>query len=345
MGKNKRIRITIAAAVLLVVILSVVGAVTLVSIYFTMTVGAIEGGTGKYLFCYFVGNEPNEERVHFALSADGYNFTPLNNNQAIIIQTLGKYAMRDPFLFRSKEGNKFYIIGTDMTSEGGTNWANNNSMVVWESDDLVHWANERIIDFSTFLGHESAIRVWAPQVIYDEVYGAYMIYWSHDLEDDDIPIQIWYAYTDDFVTLKTMPKILFTPPSGKAGIDADIIEKDGTYYLYYKDEDVGDICYATADKLTGQYIVPKGNNVVTSLLKKGPGVEGSAIYRLEGTDGYLMIMDRYKKHYYHMQYTTDLINFKTVRKQAYSMDFSPRHGSIILITDEEYERLLNTIWD
>lgn len=32
---------------------------------------------GGYLFCYFTGNEPEQERIHFAVSKDGYHFTPL----------------------------------------------------------------------------------------------------------------------------------------------------------------------------------------------------------------------------------------------------------------------------
>ena len=55
---------------------------------------------GKYLFCYFVGNEPEEERIHFAVSEDGYNFTPLNSNKEVIIQTLGTKSVRDPYIFK-----------------------------------------------------------------------------------------------------------------------------------------------------------------------------------------------------------------------------------------------------
>ena len=39
---------------------------------------------GKYLFAYFVGNEPEQERIHFAVSEDGYNFEALNNNEPVI---------------------------------------------------------------------------------------------------------------------------------------------------------------------------------------------------------------------------------------------------------------------
>jgi hypothetical protein len=80
----------------------------------------------KYLFCYFVGNQPEEETVHFAVSSDGYNFEPLNNNDSVIKQTLGKKCCRDPFIFRD-ENNVFHIIATDMRSNDG--WNSNNSKV------------------------------------------------------------------------------------------------------------------------------------------------------------------------------------------------------------------------
>ena len=50
----------------------------------------------KYLFCYFIGNAPEEERVHFAVSEDGYNFKALNSNNAVITQTLGKKMLPRP---------------------------------------------------------------------------------------------------------------------------------------------------------------------------------------------------------------------------------------------------------
>ena len=70
-------------------------------------------GLSKYLFCYFIGNRPEEERIHFAVSDDGYNFTAINKNKPIIIQTKGKKCCRDPFIFRDNNG-VFHIIATDM---------------------------------------------------------------------------------------------------------------------------------------------------------------------------------------------------------------------------------------
>ncbi len=55
---------------------------------------------GGYLFCYFTGNEPEQERIHFAVSKDGYHFTPLNGNHPVIAQTKGTGSVRDPYLFQ-----------------------------------------------------------------------------------------------------------------------------------------------------------------------------------------------------------------------------------------------------
>ncbi len=36
-----------------------------------------------YLFTYFTGNKVEDESIHFAVSADGYNYIALNNNQLV----------------------------------------------------------------------------------------------------------------------------------------------------------------------------------------------------------------------------------------------------------------------
>ncbi len=287
----------------------------------------------KYLFCYFTGNLPEEESVHLAVSEDGYNFTALNNNEPVIKQMLGRKCCRDPYIFRDKE-NMFHIIATDMRCHDG--WANNNSMVVWDSDDLVTWKNERIIDFSQFKSTKSANRVWAPEVIYDKKKGEYMIYWTHNNADDDLDTITWYAYTKDFATLTTEPEILFKPKSGMCGIDADVIEFGGKYYLYQADGEKESICYAVSDNVSGPYFEPEDNKVSVA----DTALEGNCIYKILGTDKYVLIADQFKAGGYFMQETTDMIHFTKVDRDKFSIEhLRPRHGSVMHITEEEYNRL------
>lgn len=285
----------------------------------------------KYLFCYFTGNEPENESVHFAVSDDGYHFNALNNNEKVITQMLGKKCCRDPFVFRD-EDNMFHIIATDMRCYDG--WSSNNSMVVWDSNDLVHWENERIIDFSQFEETKSADRVWAPQVIFDKFKSEYMIYWTHNNADDELDTITWYAYTKDFKTLLAKPNVLFKPKSGLCGIDADIIEVNGKYYLYEADGEKEAICYAVADKPSGPYFEPDNNKVSVA----DTALEGNCIYKILGTEKYVMIADQFKAGGYFMQETDDMINFKKVNDFAFD-HLRPRHGSMLHITDEEYARL------
>lgn len=290
-------------------------------------------GAGKYLFCYFTGNEPEKEAVHFAVSQDGYHFEPLHQNKPVIHQTLGTKSMRDPFLFRGQDG-VFYIVATDMRSADG--WFSNHAMVCWHSEDLVHWTGETRLDFSRFPETATADRVWAPQALFDRQKGAYMLYWSHHNAGDTKPTAIWYAYTQDFKQLSSAPAVLFCAPGGRDAIDADIVERDGRYFLYYKDELEKTICCAAAGSPSGPYQIAAPKKVACV----DAHVEGNCMYRLGDTGTWLMLLDRYTENCYFMQQTEDMLHFKPVCPSDYNLNFTPRHGSVLAIQDAEYTRLV-----
>lgn len=283
-----------------------------------------------YLFAYFLGNEPHQERICFAVSKDGYFFKPLNNNKPVILQTKGKKCVRDPYIFKGQD-EYYYIIGTDMKCIEG--WESNHSLVVWRSKDLTSWTDETIIDISA-LGGEfiNTTRAWAPQAIWDGNEKKYMIYWAHSTKEHNTA-GMYYAHTSDFKTITT-PKKLYTRDIQT--IDGDIIynEKEKLYYLYFKHEETQAIAYVTSESLTGPY---KDDPVIVSLSKNG--VEGSEMYRIGNTDTWIMVMDEYSKEHFFMQRTRDFHSFEAVPESEYDMNFSPRHGSITQITLEEYNKL------
>lgn len=287
---------------------------------------------GKYLFCYFVGNRPTEERIHLAVSRDGYNFEALNGNEPVITQTKGKLCVRDPFILDGKDGY-FYIIGTDMKCEEG--WLSNHALITWRSADLIHWTDETVIDIRDFGGEfATTTRAWAPQSVWDTTKQKHMVYWANSTAEND-SAAIYYAYTDDFKSL-TVPKLLYER-KGIQTIDADIIKSplNGKFYMYFKHEEDQTIAYVTADSLTGPYIDPP---TVVSLAPSG--VEGSAMYNITGTDTWVMIMDEYGKNRYFAQQTTDMEHFAALDRNDYSFDVNPRHGSVVQITDEQYNALV-----
>lgn len=286
-----------------------------------------------YLFTYFTGNSKEGEAIRFALSTDGYHFQALNNNQPVIassaISSTG--GVRDPHILRGADGKTFYMVATDMVSANG--WDSNRAMVLLKSNDLLNWTSAIVNIPQTFKTFEKVNRVWAPQTIYDSQKGQYMVYWSMRAGND--PDVIYYAYANkDFTALETEPKQLFFSPDNGACIDGDIIEKDGRFHLFFKTEGRGaGIKVAVSDKLTEGYSLRDRYVQQT----KDP-VEGAGVFQLNDGSGYILMYDVYTKGRYQFTKTTDLENFKVVDEQV-SMNFHPRHGTVLPVTRQEMERL------
>ena len=288
-----------------------------------------------YLFVYFTGNTVEQEAVRFAISADGYHYFNLNNNQPVldskVISSTG--GVRDPHILRGNDGKTFYMVLTDMTSSKG--WDSNRAMVLLKSTDLVNWKSSIVNIQTAFPGNENLKRVWAPQTIYDAKAGKYLIYFS--MKHGDGSDKIYYAYANqDFTALESVPKLLFVPKSQKSCIDGDIIEKDGLYHLFYKTEsEKAGIKVATTTYLTsGNWI--ENDNYLQQTTDK---VEGSSVFKLNNSDEYILMYDVYTKGRYQFTKSKDLENF-TVIDSDISMDFKPRHGTILPITRSELKNVI-----
>jgi hypothetical protein len=287
-----------------------------------------------YLFTYFTGNKGSEEAIRFALSNDGYNYRALNGNQPVLssekISSTG--GVRDPHILRGADGKTFYMVATDMVSARG--WNSNRAMVLLKSTDLVNWISSIVNIQKRFPGNDSLLRVWAPQTIYDAQEKRYMIYFSMKHGKD--PDKIYYAYAnEDFTDLQTTPKQLFFSPTNGACIDGDIVYREGKYYLFFKTEGEGaGIKVAVSDKITGDYVLRDKYVQQTT-----DPVEGSGIFRLNNSNEYILMYDVYTKGKYQFTKTKDLENF-TVIDQDVSMNFHPRHGTVMPVTTAEAERLV-----
>jgi hypothetical protein len=288
-----------------------------------------------YLFTYFIGNGPGEESIHYAVSEDGYNYRALNNNNPVIdskkISTSG--GVRDPHILRAEDGKTFYMVGTDLyvPSMGWSNYA----LILMKSTDLINWESTVIDIPETFPEEfERVSRVWAPQTIYDKEKQKYMVYWSM-LEPGKRDI-IYYAYAnDDFTGFDTKPKQLLF--KNGACIDGDIVFKDGKYHFFFKNEDDGakGIMVAISEKINEGYEVQEGFVDQTD-----EAVEGSGTFKMIDSDKYILMYDVYSSGKYQFTESTDLKSFKVIDEEI-SMNFHPRHGSIIPITQEEMDRLFN----
>ncbi|WP_443947425.1 family 43 glycosylhydrolase [Pedobacter sp. AW1-32] len=287
-----------------------------------------------YLFTYFTGNTGDEESIRFAVSTNGYAFKALNGNKPVIdskkISSTG--GVRDPHILRGADGKSFYMVVTDMVSAKG--WDSNRAMVLLKSTDLIHWTSSVVNIQKKFAGNENLLRVWAPQTIYDSKTKKYMLYWS--MKHGNGPDIIYYAYANAaFTDLETEPKQLFFSPTKGSCIDGDIIYKDGKYNLFFKTEGDGNgIKKAVSNRLTEGYTLEDRYLQQTKL-----PVEGSGIFKLNNKQGYILMYDMYTSGKYQFTKTQDLEHFSVV-DQDVSMDFHPRHGTVLPITNAELQRLL-----
>lgn len=300
-----------------------------------------------YLFAYFEGRGDTKlmEQLRFAVSEDAQNWYALNDNRPIIasdsISESG--GIRDPHILRGEEGN-YYIVATDMyTYDPKQGWGSNPGIVMLKSTDLVNWTHAKINLSRDWSEHFSdAFWVWAPQTIYDRKAKKYMIYFTLQRSDRKTLIT-YYAYANkDFTAFESEPKVLFSAKYGS--IDADIIEKDGVYHLFYKGntkdangkEINNGIQQATSKKLTGPY--KENFEYIDAYAGTRTNVEGSGVFKLNGRDEYILMYDLYSSGRYEFQRSKDLKTF-TKEPESFRKNFFPRHGTVMSVTADELERL------
>ena len=290
-----------------------------------------------YLFTYFNSNDPKDEQICYAISDDGYNFTPLNHgNPVISSDTIAlTQCVRDPHILRCEDGKTFYMVVTDMRSAYG--WSSNRGMVLLKSTDLINWQHSAI-NFPTRYTKEwkNVIRVWAPETIYDHKAGKYMVFYSLRTSDPGSFDKIYYQYAnEDFTDLEGEPKWLFD--AGNATIDGDIVynEADKLYHLFYKQESGRGIYQAVAANLTDRWQKIDGHVEQTQ-----EAVEGVGVCKAIDGKSWIIMYDCYGNGHYQFCKSYDLKTFQFVQNTETKGKFTPRHGTIIPITQAEKDRLL-----
>lgn len=290
-----------------------------------------------YLFTYFNSNDPKDEQICYALSEDGYNYTPINDGMPVISSdTIAlTQCVRDPHILRGEDGKTFYMVVTDMRSSLG--WSSNRGMVLLKSTDLVNWQHSTI-NFPTRYTKtwKNVIRVWAPETIYDRKAGKYMVFYSLRTSDHGSYDKIYYQYANkDFTDLEGEPQWLFD--AGNATIDGDIVynDADQMYHLFYKQESGRGIYQAVAKELTDKWQMIGGNVEQTK-----ESVEGVGVCKAIDGKSWIIMYDCYGNGHYQFCKSEDLKTFQFVQNTQMRGKFTPRHGTIIPITRAEKERLL-----
>lgn len=309
------------------------------SLFFISVASTLAASPAGFLFVTFKGEQtPMTEQIYFAASQDGRKWTALNHGEPVLVSQIGEKGARDPYLLRAKDGKTFYLIATDLSINLNRSWkravtAGSRSILIWESTDLVKWSEPRLVPVAP----EDAGCAWAPEAVYDEEAGDYLVFWASTTKRDDFgKHRIWGTRTKDFRSFSA-PFIYIEKPTHV--IDTTIVHDGAAYYRFTKDEQYKAVMMETAPRLTGPWTDVSGFS-----LAKLKGYEGPECYRIESTPGkteWCLIMDNYEQHRGYRPFTThDLASGKFEEGQDFSFPFPFRHGCVVPLSAEEYSRVV-----
>ncbi|MFL5995205.1 MAG: family 43 glycosylhydrolase, partial [Streptomyces sp.] len=272
----------------------------------------------------------------------------LNDGKPVLTSTLGEKGLRDPFIIRSPEGDKFYQIATDLRIYGNGDWdaaqrSGSKSIMIWESTDLVHWTNQRLIKISP----DSAGNTWAPEAFYDAKLGEYVVFWASKLYDNeahsgDTYNRMMYATTRDFYTFSE-PKVWID--RGYSVIDSTMIQNNGTYYRLSKDERNNSSSTPNSkfifEEKSDSILNPSWTAVAEGIGKGAmSAAEGPLVFKSNTEDKWYAFLDEFGGRGYLPFETTDLDSGNWTPVADYDLPAKPRHGTVLPVTQAEYDRLL-----
>lgn len=341
---------------------------------------------GGYLFAHFIGEqEGDQEQIYFALSEEGLNFKDMNGKKPVLISNVGEGGVRDPYMYRSYEGDRFFLIATDLSIYNRGGWFQNeqgyydasttgsSNLVLWESTDLIHFGEPRLLPVAP----ENAGMAWAPEMIYHEETGEYVIFFSSSIMNKETkmkskPNTIFYVTTRDFINFSDTKIFIDNQcdPDGKPReiIDTTVIKIGDTYYSASKDGDNSEANGGIRILKTKDLFNPESWEKVLNLDELGLDISGLGVKALDNGDlegpelflynkkdwenpnvpEYGIMADRYAADLGYLPLKTTNLedknnaekSWKVLGDKEYSFDkLKKRHGTIISITYEEIERI------
>ncbi|WP_125775072.1 glycoside hydrolase family 43 protein [Antribacter gilvus] len=315
---------------------------------------ALDPFTG-YLMAHFTGESSNNgEQIYLAHSDDGLRWTDLNGSAVVLRSNVGTGGVRDPALVRSPNGDKYWMIATDLCIGCGTSWStaiNNGSrnLVVWESSDLVNWSAPRLLNVAGAI--PDGRNAWAPEAIWNPATNDYVLYWATNVpQNGTTKHRIYYARTSDFRTITT-PQPYITPSGTNEIIDTQIIEVANSLggYRYYRANVTGKhITVDASNSILGTWTNLgnlSGLNISNGAVAGSTVVEGPMWMQFNGRNEWAMWLDQFATGRGYMPITStnlgSVANFRTRATSEYNLGTNrKRHGSILNLTQAEENRVL-----
>jgi len=292
-----------------------------------------------YLFIHFTGETLEGEQIYFSLSRDGLHWEDLNEGKWVIKSEIGEKGVRDPFILRSELDGFFYMIGTDLRIANGKGWEaaqeqGSTQMLIWQSKDLIHWSKPWT--FQT--GIIGAGCVWAPEAIYDTEQEAYLVIWASKLLKPFDKVgkhRIYCSYTKDFIEFSKAQVYI---ERSHDVIDTTIINEEGIFYRFSKDETTKNIRMDCCSQLQGEF-----QEIHSETLNSLPGVEGPIMFPIKEKGTWCLMVDQFQEDLGYLPLLCSNLKegkFDAVKPTGYDMGRTKkRHGSVLMITEEEYKNL------
>lgn len=295
-----------------------------------------------YLFAHMTHQDYG--RLYYSVSLDGLHWNSLNNKKKVFDEYKGH-----PDICKGHDG-RYYIAGNTSDASPDIN--------IWVSADLITWEKFSIYtpNLKSTPDYSYALqRIGAPKLFYDKNSQQYVLSWHtpHKEGTKEDPERYWasqrtlYVLSKDLKTFSDHPTRLFDWDMGT--IDVFIRKIDDNYYAVLKDE-----TYPTLYWTTGKTIrIAKSTNLL------GPYSEPSAPISPNFREAPMLIPSPDNKiwYLYYEQYPgvsyglsiADNMNGPWFQASGYtffsdwdkySLPASVRHGCMITISRNEYNKLV-----
>ncbi len=296
-----------------------------------------------YLFAHMTHQDYG--RLYYSVSLDGLHWNTLNNRERVFDDYKGH-----PDICKGHDG-RFYLVGNINDASPDIN--------IWVSDDLIEWEKYSTFtpDLKSTPGYSQALqRIGAPKLFYDESCRQYMLTWHtpHKEGTREDPERYWasqrtlYVLSNDLETFSEHPSRLFNWDIGT--IDVIIRKVGDQYFAILKDETYPTLYWVTgktirvskAPSLFGPWSLPSDpvspNFREAPMLIPSPDDQIWYLYyeQYPGVSYGLSIADNLNGPWYQASGYTFFSDW-----DKYSLPDSVRHGCMITISKNEYERLVD----
>src|SRR5699024_2018898 len=170
-----------------------------------------------YAAAYF--RSDSDERIYAAATTenDVFTFEEVNDGAPVVPNEGDTTGHRDPYILRSHDGDRYYMIATDLCIGCGTGWDEAQSsgslkVNVWESTDMVHWERTNGDGNGAIPVHRPEAGItWSPEAYWDDDLQSSVLFFASRLYDDvdhtggEGHAQMFAVLTRDFVTFTSPP--------------------------------------------------------------------------------------------------------------------------------------------